>query len=109
MKISNRLFEFEDLSWFPNTIRESMMDCLRFVISTSRVYEPVIPLLVEGLQKTKSNRVIDLCSGGGGAMEQIVKNINRQPGDKIKIVLTDKFPNTNAFQLLSAKSKGDIL
>jgi hypothetical protein len=37
-----------------------------------------------------------------------LKNINQQFDDKIKIVLTDKFPNVNAFQLLATKSKGDI-
>lgn len=108
MKISSHLFEFEDLSWFPNTIRESMMDCLRFMIKILDIYQPVIPLILEGLQKTDSKQIVDLCSGGGGAMEQISQNINQQPDDKIKIVLTDKFPNVNAFQLLATKSKGNI-
>jgi hypothetical protein len=108
MKISSHLFEFEDLSWFPNTIRESMMDCLRFVIKILDIYQPIIPVILEGLQKTNSKQIVDLCSGGGGALEQISLNINRQSDDKIKIVLTDKFPNINAFQLLAAKSKGDI-
>ena len=108
MKISSHLFEFEDLSWFPNTIRDSMMDCLSFIIKILNIYQPVIPLILEGLHKTHSKQIVDLCSGSGGAMKQISQNINRQSGDKIKIVLTDKFPNVNAFQLLATKSKGDI-
>ena len=105
-KISSHLFEFEDLCWFPNTIRESMMDCLSFIIKILNIYQPIIPLILEGLQKTDSKQIVDLCSGGGGAMEQISKNINLQSNYKIKILLTDKFPNVNAFQLLAAKSKG---
>lgn len=108
MKISNRLFEFEDLSWFSGTIRESMMDCLRFIITTIKIYEPVTPLIIEGLHRTNENQILDLCSGGGGATEQILKNINLQSNDKIKIVLTDKFPNVNAFRLIAAGSNGDI-
>jgi hypothetical protein len=108
MKISSQLFEFEDLSWFPNTIRESMMDCLCFIIKMLNIYEPIIPLIMEGLQKTNSKQIVDLCSGGGGAMEQISQNINRQSDDKIKIVVTDKFPNVSAFKLLATKSKSDI-
>jgi uncharacterized protein (TIGR02284 family) len=108
MKMSSLLFEFEDLSWFPNSIRESMMDCLCFIIKILNIYQPTIPLIMEGLQKTDSKQIVDLCSGGGGAMEQILENINRQSDDKIKIVLTDKFPNVNAFQLLATKSKSDI-
>lgn len=108
MKISSYLFEFEDLSWFPNTIRESMMDCLCFMIKILHIYQPIIPIILEGLQKTNSKQLVDLCSGGGGAMDQISQNINRHAHDKIKIVLTDKFPNVHAFQLLALKSNGDI-
>lgn len=108
MKNSIKLFEFEDLSWFPNTIRDSMMDCLSFNIKILNIYQPIIPLILEGLQKTKSKQIIDLCSGGGGAMEQISQNINRQSVEKIKIVVTDKFPNPHAFQLLVEKSNGNI-
>lgn len=108
MKISRHLFEFEDLSWFPNTIRESMMDCLTFNIKILQIYQPIIPIILEGLQKTNSKQIVDFCSGGGGAMEQISQNINRQSDDKIKIVLTDKFPNINAYQLIAAKSNGEI-
>ena len=108
MKISRYLFEFEDLSWFPNTIRESMMDCLCFMIKILHIYQPIVSLILEGLQKTNSKQMVDLCSGGGGAMEQISQNINRHAQDKIKIVLTDKFPNVHAFQLLAMKSNGGI-
>lgn len=108
MKISNYLFEFEDLAWFPNTIRESMMDCLRFMIKILDIYQPVIPLILEGLQKTNSRQIVDLCSGSGGALEQISQNINRDFDEIIKIVLTDKFPSINAFKLLAANSKGGI-
>lgn len=108
MKIRSQLFEFEDLSWFPNCIRESMMDCLSFIIKLLQIYQPIVPLIMEGLQKTHSTQIVDLCSGGNGAMEQISHNINRQSDDKIKIILTDKFPNVNAFQLLAKKSNGNI-
>ncbi len=107
-KFSNYFFEFEDLSWFPGTIRESMTDCLRYIVTFINLYQPVTPLIIEGLQKTNTSRIIDLCSGGGGAIQQILNNINQQSNEKVKIVLTDKFPNINAFQLLSAESKGDI-
>jgi len=109
MKVSNYLFEFEDLNWFPDTIRESMTDCLRFIITTIDIYQPVIPLLKEGLHKTNTNQIIDLCSGGGGAIEQLRNKLNQQSNSNVKIILTDKYPNKNAFELLSAKSKGNIL
>ena len=107
-KARDLLFEFEDLSWFPNTIRESMTDYLRYVITLLNFYEPITPVLAGGLDKTGTTEIIDLCSGGGGAIEQIKNNIEKQSGHSIQITLTDKFPNTNAFQLLSEKTRGSI-
>ena len=109
MKIRKCIFEFEDLSWFPNVIRESMTDYLRYLIARVNFYQPVIPLIAEGLNQTSSSRIIDLCSGGGGAIEQIQNNLLKQSNLDIKIILTDKYPNCSAFELLSANTDGRIL
>jgi len=108
MKIKDYLFEFEDLAWFPDTIRESMTDYLRYLITTLNFYQPIIPLIIEGLKQTNSDKIVDLCSGGGGAIEQIHTNLNQQSDAKIKITLTDKFPNRNAYEFISLKTKGRI-
>lgn len=108
MKIKNHIFEFEDLTWFPDTIRESMTDYLRYLITTLNFYQPIIPLIIKGLNQSNSNQIIDLCSGGGGAIEKIQNNLEEQSDIKLKIILTDKFPNKNAFEFISAKTKGRI-
>jgi len=108
MKIKDYLFEFEDLSWFPDTIRESMTDYLRYLIASLNFYQPIIPLIIEGLKQTNSNQIIDLCSGGGGAIEKIHKNLLQQSDIEIKITLTDKYPNKNAFGFISEKTSGRI-
>ncbi|HEY3389482.1 MAG TPA: hypothetical protein VGK38_07935 [Prolixibacteraceae bacterium] len=108
MKIRNHIFEFEDLTWFPDTIRESMTDYLRYLITALNFYKPVIPLIIEGLTQTNSNQIVDLCSGGGGAIEKIQTNLAQQSDIEVKIVLTDKFPNKNAFEFISAKTNGMV-
>lgn len=108
MEHSNHFFEFEDLHWFPDIIRESMTDYLRYLITKVNIYHPVIPLIIEGLNQTNSNQIIDLCSGGGGAIEQIQNDIRRKSGLEMKIILTDKYPNYSAFEYLSGKTKGSI-
>jgi hypothetical protein len=108
MKPGNHIFEFEDLDWFPGTIRESMTDYLRYLITKVNFYQPIIPLIIEGLNQTNSNQIIDLCSGGGGAIEQIQNNLLQQSNSVIKIILTDKYPNISAFEFLSVKTKGGI-
>lgn len=108
MKLRKYLFEFEDLTWFPDTIRESMTDYLRYLISALKFYGPVTVLIQETLTQTHSNQIIDLCSGGGGAIEQIYICLQKQSVNKIKIIITDKYPNKNAFELLAKKTKNNI-
>lgn len=108
MKLRNYLFEFEDLAWFPDTIRESMTDYLRYLITKVEFYRPVVPLIIEGMNRSNVNQVIDLCSGGGGAIEQIQNDLKQLSYAKIKIILTDKYPNKSAYEILSAKTGGAI-
>jgi hypothetical protein len=108
MNLRDHVFEFEDLAWFPDTIRESMTDYLRYLITHVNFYQPVIPLIIQGLHQTDSEKIIDLCSGGGGAIEQIQKQLQQQYTGAIKITLTDKFPNKRAFEFLAEKTNGSV-
>lgn len=108
IKLRNYLFEFEDQAWFPDTIRESMTDYLRYLITKVDFYRPIVPLIIEGMNRSHANQVIDLCSGGGGAMEQIQNDLKQFSDAEIKIILTDKYPNTSTFEFLSAKTNGTI-
>jgi hypothetical protein len=101
------LFEFEDQSWFPDVIRQGITDYLQFASNRFNLYRNVIPLLKKGLEKSGTNRIIDLCSGGGGGMVKIHENLKVVNPDA-KIVLTDKYPNVAAFEKASADSSGSI-
>lgn len=103
-----RLFEFEDLSWFPNFLRESMTDYLRFVLNAVNFYYPATTVIMEGLQNAQHFKVVELCSGGGGAIEMVQKNFYNAYHLSLPVILTDKFPNVGAYRLLKHKSKGDI-
>lgn len=107
-KLRNYLFEFEDLAWFPDTIRESMTDYLRYLITKVNFYRPIVPLIIEGMNRSHANQVIDLCSGGGGAIVQIQNDLKLLSDAEIKIILTDKYPNISAYEFLKAKTNGAI-
>lgn len=102
------LFEFEDLSWFPAVIRDGGTDYLRYLLTAGNIYKPVTAFIIEGLEKTKAEQLIDLCSGGGGAIAQVQQNIKEQNGQDVRIILTDKFPNKNTFEFLRQRSHGKI-
>ncbi len=103
-----RLFEFEDKEWLPAIIRDGMMDYLHFVLNSGNFYEPVVPLIIELVKQTRSATVIDLCSGGGGTVEQIQKNIGHKYKQQVHFVLTDKFPNLDAFKFIQKKYNGKV-
>ena len=106
MKIS--LFEFEDLSWFPRVFREGMTDYLRYILSMGNFYLAITPLIAEGLAHTGAKGLVDLCSGGGGAIEQVQFNLREVIGEEVPIVLSDKYPNENAYRFIAAQSEGRI-
>lgn len=103
-----RGFEFEDQSWFPEIIRDSMTDYLRFLFHSFDLYQPVLPLLKETLAKTRTNQILDLCSGGGGAMETIYENLKGSTNAGIKITLSDLFPSEIKYKYLYEKTEGGI-
>jgi len=102
------LFEFEDLPWFPNVIRAGGTDYLRYLLIATDVYKPLIPLISESLSQTNETTIIDLCSGGGGYIEQLFKSLSESSTQKISIILTDKFPNYEAYSILKARTGGQI-
>ncbi|WP_460894334.1 class I SAM-dependent methyltransferase [Rufibacter soli] len=108
MKRRWQLFELEDQPWFPHAVRQGMMDVLRFMITWLGIYKPIVPLLRDALAHTHQTHLVDLCSGAGGGIQQIWKELETQTNQKITITLTDKFPNLEAYQYLSSQSNGAL-
>ncbi|MBC6990633.1 class I SAM-dependent methyltransferase [Hymenobacter sp. BT491] len=109
MRFRAQLFEFEDLPWFPTVIRAGMMDYLRFMISNLDIYEPVVPLLHNALQQTDQQRIIELGAGAGGGTEEVVKDLRRLPGmAKVRVTLTDLYPQPAAWQDIRHRTWGII-
>jgi hypothetical protein len=105
MKKRWNLFEFEDLEWFPNFLREGGTDYLRYFLNASSFYNSTIPIISETLGKVNESRILDLCSGGGGSIEKIYNNLQSYENKQISITLTDKFPNLNAYEHINQKQK----
>jgi hypothetical protein len=101
------LFELEDQSWFPTTIRDLATDYIHFLGTRFALHRPVVPLLAEALRYTGATRVIDLCSGAGGPIQALLQALAAE-GIKPRVTLTDRFPNVRAFQRLMEGSNGQI-
>ncbi len=59
------------------------------------------------MSKTNSTTLIDLCSGGGGAIEQVYNDL-RVHSCNVRVVVTDKFQNFDAYRFLERRSGGKI-
>jgi len=91
------LFELEDQKWFPGFLRNYGTDFLQFLSNKTKMYRPVIRILLKGLKKCNENRIIDLGSGGGGGLLWLNSELKKTIPE-LKIILTDYYPNIPAFE-----------
>jgi len=102
------LFEFEDQSWFPEVIRSGGTDYLRYLLVATDLYKPCIILLNDVLKQTGKAKIVDLCSGGGGYIEQVYHELKKITRGYVSLMLTDKFPNIEAYKHLQNKTNDEI-
>jgi hypothetical protein len=100
------LFEWEDQGWFPSILRNFITDHLEF--HGRRVYVPAMQKLAQELEETGHSKVVDLCSGGGGPLPGLQAELSKERGKPVQVVLTDLYPNIDAFKAIQERSKGNI-
>ena len=108
MKLHLRLFEFEDLPWFPAVIRAGMMDYLRFMITALDIYRPIVPLLAEGLRRTGQTRLLELGAGAGGGTQTLLAALHGHGQPAATVTLTDLYPQPAAWADIAECTGGAI-
>jgi hypothetical protein len=92
-------FELEDQTWFPALIREYMTDFLSHMGGWSKIpYQPFVERLAEAVRRTGDERLVDLCSGGGGPALVIARELQEQLARPVGLVLTDLYPSPSRQQ-----------
>ena len=87
------LFEFEDLAWFPDWLRRALTRLIVVMHKVLKSDEQLTELLAPLIRETKSDKIIDLCSGSGGPMPDVVKSLNKDGFENLSLTLTDLYPN----------------
>jgi hypothetical protein len=95
-----QLFEFTDLSWYPQEFRDIQTDYLQFASSLGSGHKNLIPLFQKALEQAKTSNIVDLCSGGMGPWKNLQKQLIEN-GLKVIITLTDKYPNPKTIAKLA--------
>lgn len=88
-----QLFEILDQPWCPQPVRDGATDFLETVTSFFDLYSSVREKFLEAIRACRANRIVDLCSGGGGPWlsEPWQAFLEQQP--ELRVLLTDKFPS----------------
>ena len=97
------LFEFEDQRWFPTFIRNYGTDFLQFISDKTKAYEYILPVIKKGISENDDNKIVDLCSGGGGGLVWINEELKKD-NLKLNILLTDYYPNISTFEHIKKQS-----
>lgn len=101
------LFEWEDQTFFPVTIRNALTQYLYMVWTVGQFYRGTLPVLSSLIKQTGRTNIYDLCSGGGGAWSHIWQALSKSVPN-LSVHLTDYYPNIPAFETLQTRSDGAI-
>jgi hypothetical protein len=90
------LFEFEDLSWFPNAMRASLTRLLSVMHKLLDTKKDIAQLIYQVSNHSDTTSIIDLCSGSGGPMPAVAALLKEQHNVKnLTLTLTDIYPDKN--------------
>jgi hypothetical protein len=122
-----QFIELHEQPWFPSSLRADVTDALQFGFNLLHAYTPIAPLLQSVIDSTGSGTntrqssiiqssptqsIVDMCSGGGGPWVDLAQQLRCRDagGDStgLQVWLTDKYPNLEAFQSVSASSDHHI-
>lgn len=96
--------EIEDEPWFPRPLRDALTAFLQVVAERLRTFDPAVPVLEGVLARHGETRLVDLCSGGGGALVALLGEL---PAD-VTATLTDLYPNEVAFSHAERRAPGRV-
>ena len=101
-----QLIEIEDLAWCPRAVRDGGTDWLGFMANATRVFSTVAPKIRVAMEATATDRVLDLCSGGGGPWLTLQPELAKS--GPATVVLSDLYPNIEALRRARTRSHGRL-
>ena len=89
-----QLFEFEDFGWFPGWLRVCITNLIVILQKIIGVPELLANLIADILKKKSLSSIVDLGSGSGGAMPEVMDSLHEIEGlEQVTLTMTDLFPN----------------
>lgn len=90
-------FELEDQAWFPSWLRSSLTRLIAAFCRGIGVPDALAPLVRRALQDQGLTTIVDLGSGAGGILPDVLDRVREAPGfEDTTLRLTDAFPDPEA-------------
>ncbi len=104
------LIELHEQSWYPAAWRRIFQSGLGRALDLTGTLEGFSGPFQRFLAHCRATSILDLCSGSGEAARFVWKSVASTPGEghQPKLVLSDLFPNHEAFEKLKAEYPGGI-
>jgi hypothetical protein len=96
------VLEFHDLAWFPSWLRTSLTNILVVFGRAIGMTKVLADLIGRVLEEEKIDRIVDLGSGGGGAMPELLDLVRAEhETSDVSLIMTDLFPNLDAVEIFN--------
>lgn len=96
-------FEFNDQSWLPESIRESIIETLGHTLRWTRHYDAAVPQIRKMMIAGGTDTVVDLCSGSGEPAAGLLAALERSDQLPAHFLLTDLYPNEGAMRKVAER------
>jgi hypothetical protein len=104
-----QLFEFEDLPWFPESLRACMTRMIRVVHCWARSPQHIAGILADVVRQSGRLRIVDLCSGDGGPMIEALSELHTvHELPDVSLVLTDLYPSRTAIRRIQTSGREHV-
>lgn len=97
-----QLFEFEDFDWLPNSIRTGLTNLLVVLLKMVGVSEALVNVIKTIQGKHNFSQIVDMGSGSGGAMIDVIQKINKETNKSVDLLLTDLHPNPSLVEKINS-------
>ena len=104
-----QLFEFEDFSWFPSWLRTCMTNLIMVLHKMMGISEVLADVIAKVLREHNLSRIVDLGSGSGGPMPEVLKILHKIDGlDEVELIMTDLYPNPEVIKKFNENGASKI-
>jgi len=104
-----QLFEFEDFNWFPSWLRVCMTNLIVILQRMIGVPEVLAALIGDVLKRKNISKIVDLGSGSGGAMPDVMASLHKiEELKKASLIMTDLYPSQEMLKKFNSSESVDL-